>query len=167
MLVEQYGQIIKEARLRKGWRQEDLARKARVSRAVLSRLETGKAKPVQSDTLERLLATLGVHPQLDITGGQMSRRVVRLEQEMRLRDRRERHLRLATTLAGSGPAAAELIARARQRVELWRRDRTCSSFYIDRWSEILALPPPEIARTLSSLGEWEDALLQNSPWPHA
>ena len=167
MLVEQYGQLIKEARLRRGWRQEDLARKAHVSRAVLSRLERGRAKPVQSDTLERLLAALEVRPQLDVTGGRMSRKLVRLEQEMRLRDRRERHLRLAVALAGNSPAAAELIARARRRVELWRRNRTCSPFYIDRWSEILALSPPEIARALSSLGEWEDALLQNSPWPPA
>lgn len=166
MLVEQYGQLIKEARLRRGWRQEDLARKAQVSRAVLSRLEGGRAKPVQSDTLERLLAALGVRPQLDVTGGRMARRLVRLEQEIRLRDRRERHLRIAVELAGDGPTAAQLIARARQRVKLWRRNRTCSAFYIDRWSEILALPPPEIARAMSSLGDWEDALLQNSPWPH-
>lgn len=133
---------------------------------MLSRLERGRAKPVQSDTLERLLAALGVRPQLDVTGGQVARKLVRLEQEIRLRNRRERHLRIAVELAGNDANAAELIARARQRVILWRRNRTCSPFYIDRWSEILALPPPEIARALSSLGEWEDALLQNSPWPH-
>lgn len=163
MLAEQYGKLIKEARRRKGLKQEELARKAQVSRAVLSKLEQGKSKPVQSDTLDRLLAALDVR-QVDVSGAVQSRRLVRLEQEIRRLERRDGHLRLAVTLAGDESAAAALVAKARQRVQLWRRNRSCSPFYIDRWSRMLALPPREIAKEISSLGEWEDAMLQNSPW---
>lgn len=164
MLAEQYGKLIREARLRKGLTQEDLARRAHVSRAVLSRLEQGKSKPVQSDTLDRLLATLELQPQIDPSNGVALRKLARLEHEIKRLERRERHLRLALRIAGDGSAAAALVARARQRVDLWRRNRSCSPFYIDRWSEVLAAPPREIAKKMASLGEWEDAMLQNSPW---
>jgi transcriptional regulator with XRE-family HTH domain len=166
MLAAQYGKLIKEARLRKGLTQEDLAEKAQVSRAVLSKLEQGK-KPVQSDTLDRLLAALEVRPQIDPTGGEALRKLARLEQEIKRLERRERHLRLAVRIAEDESAAAALVARARQRVDLWRRNRSCSPFYIDRWSQALALPPREIAKEMASLGEWEDAMLQNSPWSWA
>lgn len=167
MLAQQYGKLIKEARLRKGLKQQDLAEKAQVSRAVLSRLEQGKSKPVQSDTLDRLLAALDVRPQIDPSSGEALRNLARLEQEIKRLERKERHLRLALRLAEDESAAAALVARARQRVDLWRRNRSCSPFYIDRWSRVLALPPREIAKEMSSLGEWEDAMLQNSPWSRA
>jgi transcriptional regulator with XRE-family HTH domain len=166
MLAAQYAKLIKETRLRRGLTQEDLAEKAQVSRAVLSKLEQGM-KPVQSDTLDRLLAALDVRPQVDASSGVDSRKLARLEQEIKRLERRERHLRLAVCLTGDASAAAALVARARQRVDLWRRNRSCSPFYIDRWSRTLALPPREIAKEMASLGEWEDALLQNSPWPWA
>jgi transcriptional regulator with XRE-family HTH domain len=167
MLAQQYGRLIKEARLRKRFTQEDLARKAGVSRAVLSKLEQGKSKPVQSDTLDRLLAALEVRPQVDSSSGVDSRKLARLEQEIRRLGRRERHLRLAVRLTEDESAAAALVAKARQRVDLWRRNGSCSPFYIDRWSQALALPPREIAKEMASLGEWEDAMLQNSPWSWA
>ena len=166
MLAAQYGKLIKEARLRKGLTQQDLAEKAQVSRAVLSKLEQGM-KPVQSDTLDWLLAALEVRPRVDASGGVDSRKLARLEQEIKRLERRERHLRLAVCLTGDESAAAALVARARQRVDLWRRNRSCSPFYIDRWSRTLALPPREIAKEMASLGEWEDAMLQNSPWSWA
>lgn len=166
MLAEQYGKLIKEARLRMGLTQEDLAEKAQVSRAVLSKLEQGK-KPVQSDTLDRLLAALGIRPRIDAANGKGLRKLARLEQEINRLERRDRHLRLAVRLAEDESAAAALVARARQRTDLWRRNRSCSPFYIDRWSRVLALPPREIAKEMASLGEWEDAMFQNSPWSWA
>jgi hypothetical protein len=96
-----------------------------------------------------------------------SRKLARLEEEIKRLERRERHLRLALCLAADESAAAALVAKARQRVDLWRRNRSCSPFYIDRWSRALALPPREIAKEMASLGEWEDAMLQNSPWSWA
>jgi hypothetical protein len=96
-----------------------------------------------------------------------ARKLARLERERKLEQQRNRHLRLAIKLANDEKAAAMMVAKARARVDLWRRNRSCSAFYIQRWSEILALPPRKIAKAMASLGEWEDALFQNSPWSWA
>ena len=74
---------------------------------------------------------------------------------------------LALRLAGDRAAARKLIARAREVVELWRLNKTCSPLYIKRWSALLALPPVELAKAMASLGEWENALFQNTPWSWA
>ncbi len=68
----------------------------------------------------------------------------------------------------SDPAAAEgLIARAREMLALWQRNGTCSAFYIERWQALLDLPLMEMIKAMQELGEWEEALLQNSPWSWA
>ncbi len=167
MLVDLYGKLIREQRARRGLTQAALAGKARVSRAILSRLEQRKPVPVQSDTLDRLLAALEVQPALDAAARDAARRLARLEQEVRRGEQRERHLRLALELAAGGAAAKAKVAKARERVSLWRAKKTCSPFYIERWSKLLAKPPRVLAREMSSLGEWEDALFQNTPWSWA
>jgi hypothetical protein len=60
-----------------------------------------------------------------------------------------------------------MVAKAQGRVALWRRRKTCSPFYVRRWSALLDLPPRKLAQAMASLGEWEDALFQNSPWSWA
>jgi transcriptional regulator with XRE-family HTH domain len=168
MLAAQYGRLIKDQRIRKGLTQEALAAAAQVSRAVLSRLEQGKPQPVQTDTIERLLSALGVEPLvIDRSVRDDARKLARLEQRNRLVQQRNRHLRLAIELADDERAASAKIAKARERVALWRSKRSCSPFYIERWSRLLALPPRKLARAMVSLGEWEDALFQNSPWSWA
>jgi len=168
MIAVQCGKLIKAERARVGLKQEELAKKAHVSRGVLSRLEQGKPTAVQSDMIDRLLEALEVKPQvLDQAGRNDARRLARLEQELKLRERRERHLRLAHELALDEPAAAAKVARALERVALWRKNKSCSLYYIERWSRLLALPPRQLAREMFSLGEWEDALFQNSPWSWA
>jgi transcriptional regulator with XRE-family HTH domain len=168
VLAEQYGKLIKDQRVRKGLKQEELAEAARVSRAVLSRLEQCKPQPVQTDTIERLLNALEVEPQvLDRSVRDDARKLARLDRERKLEQQRTRHLRLAIELADDEQAARAMVAKARERVDLWRRKQSCSPFYIERWSEILALPPRKITKAMASLGEWEDALFQNSPWSWA
>jgi len=168
MIAEQYGKLIKDQRTRKGLKQEALAEAARVSRAVVSRLEQGKPQPVQTDTIERLLNALGVEAQvIDRSVRDDARKLARLEQQNRLVQQRNRHLRLAIELASDERAAPAKIAKARERVALWRSKRSCSPFYIERWSKLLALPPRKLAKAMASLGEWEDALFQNSPWSWA
>lgn len=165
MLSEQFGKIIRERRIQAGLKQEELAARAKVSRSVVSDLERGKRKAVQSDTVERLFAVLGVQPQvLEQPDRDSPRKLARLQQELKLREQRERHLRLAFELAQDEQAAAGKVAKARERVELWRRKKSCSQFYIDRWSGLLALPPRQLAREMLRLGDWEAALFQNSPW---
>jgi transcriptional regulator with XRE-family HTH domain len=169
MVSEQFGALIRTARLGQGRTQAALAREARVARAVLSRLEQGRPMAVQSDTLDRLLAALAIEPHVSAAAGRDdARRLARLEQELRLREQRERHLRLAHELRQASPAAAKRkIERARRRVALWRAQGTCSPYYIERWSRLLALPPRRLARAMLSLGDWQDALFQNTPWSWA
>lgn len=165
MLSLQAGIMVRNHRALKGWTQEELARNAGVSRTLLSNLESGKARPVQTDVLERLLGALGVEPRL--VGGSLAlelKKQVRAEQQYKLERQRNRHLRIAVTLAADEKLARSMVARARERVELWRDKRSCSPYYIKRWSRLLGLPPRKLAAAMSGLGEWEDAMFQNSPW---
>jgi transcriptional regulator with XRE-family HTH domain len=166
MLAQQLGNMIKDFRVRKRLSQTQLAQSANVSRTVLSRLEQARGAAVQTDTLDRLLRALGVTPQV-IEGPipDAARRLAREEQLRTTESRRTRHLRLAIKLAAESPDASSLVPRARERVELWRRAGTCSRYYIERWAEVLELPPRAMAVAMASFGDWEDAMFQNSPWP--
>ena len=94
------------------------------------------------------------------------RELDRLNQRLTEQNRLVRHLRIALDLV-TRPARERdaLIAGARSVVERWRREQLCSRDYIDRWSEILALPVREMAlRMTSDCDGWGAALRQNSPW---
>jgi transcriptional regulator with XRE-family HTH domain len=164
MLSAQFGALIRRTRLAKGLRQSDLAAAARVSRTVLSKLEHGGSGPVQSDILDRIFAALGLQPQVAADAVPEERRRARLQAQARLAEQRYRHLQLAVRLAAEPRRAKALVRRARAVVDLWRERRTCSPLYIRRWSALLALPPRELARRMASLGDWQDALFQNTPW---
>jgi transcriptional regulator with XRE-family HTH domain len=167
MLSTDFGAQIRNERLAKGWTQAALARAAKVSRTVLSRLEQGTPSPVQTDVLDRLFAALEVQPRLPADPALQARRLARFEQQVKLEEQRNRHLRLALALAGDRALARRLIGKAQNVVDLWRRKRTCSPLYIKRWSALLALPPAELAKAMTTLGEWENAMFQNTPWSWA
>jgi len=94
------------------------------------------------------------------------RRLARASQQLVDKDRLIRHQRLALELLLMPKRKRnELIARARDEVQRWRRDRLCSADYADRWDELLALPVEELARAMTSDElDWGTALRQNSPW---
>lgn len=168
MLAEQFGNLVRDQRARKGLRQVDVARSAGVSRTVLSRLEQGRAQPVQTDVLDRLFHALEMNPHVVARAGPDDTRMqARLELRNKLEQQRVRHLRLALELFDDEVAASIMIRKARETVQLWRCRTTCSPYYIDRWSELLRLPPRRMAKAMASLGGWEDALFQNSPWSWA
>ena len=54
------GERIRIIRERRGWSQNELARRARVTQALISELESGKRKDVTGRTLRRLAESLGV-----------------------------------------------------------------------------------------------------------
>jgi transcriptional regulator with XRE-family HTH domain len=54
-----FGRGVKALRLRKHWRQDDLAAVARVSRGVIARIEQGHAARVTVETLDKVAAALG------------------------------------------------------------------------------------------------------------
>ena len=168
MFAQQAGNIVRDQRIQKGLTQEELARSAGVSRRLVSHLEQGKAPNVQANSLDRLFKALEVKPQvIDRAGSDPARIQARLEHQVRLQEQRDRHLRLAIDLADDEQAAPAMIAKAQERVALWKEKGSCSPFYIDRWSQMLGLPPRKIAKAMASLGDWEGALFQNSPWSWA
>ena len=168
MLAEQFGNLVRDQRACKGLKQADLARSANVSRSVLSRLERGNATAVQTDILDRLFKVLDLSPAIvDRASPDDARKQARLEQEKKQERQRNRHLRLAIVLADDERAARGMIAKAKERVELWRRKGLCSPYYIERWSQLLDLSPRKMAKAMATLGEWEDAMFQNTPWSWA
>lgn len=172
VLSTYFGGLIRKERLARGLTQSEIASLAHVSRSILSRLEQGKPRPVQTDILDRIFLVLGIdptatNPHRAADALLEERRRARLEHRLQLDQQRIRHLRLAAELGGDPIRARRRIAGAKRVVELWARNRTCSPFYIRRWSGLLALPPRELAGKMASLGEWEDALFQNTPWSSA
>lgn len=168
MIAYQSGSLLKELRGRRGLSQAELAASAQVSRTVVSRLEQGKARAVQTDILDRIFRAVGVDLALVVAPGPGDeRRIARLEQQRKLDENRCRHLRLALRLSAGDDTAIALVGRARATVDLWKRNRTCSPHYIERWSRLLELPPRRLAQDMAALGEWENALFQNSPWSRA
>ena len=168
MLAQQAGNIVKNQRVLRGLTQEELARSAKVSRRLVSHLEQGKAPNVQANSLDRLFEALELNPQVvDRLAADPAHRQARLEQQIRLGEQRDKHLRLAIDLADDEQAASAMIAKAQERVALWKEKRSCSPLYIDRWSQVLGLPPQKMAKAMASFGDWENALFQNSPWSWA
>jgi transcriptional regulator with XRE-family HTH domain len=168
MIAQQIGLLIKSQRLAAHLTQSDLAQRAAVSRTTLSRLEGGKAPNVQADVLDRLLASLNIQPRVESSASPSQARLqARQEQNSRLLRQRERHLRLMLTLLCDPTEAPANIDRARAMLDLWRRNRTCSDYFIERWQALLDLPPAQLVQAMLELGDWEDALFQNTPWSWA
>lgn len=169
MLSTLYGSLIRNRRLAKDLTQAEVASLAKVSRTILSRLEQGKPRPVQTDVLDRIFQALGIDPRVnDAQSAEekllVERRRARLVHQMKLDQQRIRHLRLAAGLMIDPIKTRRQIAQARFMVGLWAKNKTCSPLYIRRWAGLLALPPRDLAGRMSSLGEWEDAMFQNTPW---
>jgi len=60
-LVQVFGQRVREVRLKKGWTQEQLALEARVKRAYLSEVESGK-RSVSLPFVEKIAIALECEP---------------------------------------------------------------------------------------------------------
>ena len=97
----------------------------------------------------------------------VERKQARLNHSLIEQNRLIRHQRIAFDLATLPECArAKLILEAHKEVERWKRDQPCSTDYIERWPEILALPPAIMAAAITSDADgWGCALRQNSPWP--
>jgi len=98
--------------------------------------------------------------------GVSARQLARAQQALIEKDRLIRHQRIAFDLA-TLPAAKRdpLIKAARLMVERWRDERLCSSDYINKWEQILSMPPREMAAAMvSDVEGWGASLRQNSPW---
>ena len=70
-----FGAAIRAIRLRGRLRQQDVARKARVSRSTVARIETGSVGTLTVETLERIAAAVGARAELQLRwrGGDLDR----------------------------------------------------------------------------------------------
>lgn len=95
-----------------------------------------------------------------------SRIFARMTQASVEKDRLIRHQRIALDLVlQPASATSALIQQAKSMVTRWRGEDLCSKDYIERWDEILNLPPRKMAETIvSDIDGWGAALRQNSPW---
>lgn len=59
MNLLELGTKIRELRKQRGWTQQNLATKANLSRATLSKLENGYFSKISVTTMENILSTLG------------------------------------------------------------------------------------------------------------
>jgi transcriptional regulator with XRE-family HTH domain len=66
MDVIRMGRTVRALRIRRGWRQADLARHARFSQSLIARIERGGAGRVRVDTLARVVAALDARMALGI-----------------------------------------------------------------------------------------------------
>ena len=66
MTEQRLGSAIRSVRRRKGWSQEELARKAKISQPSVSRLERGHLGPMRLDDIRRVAAALDIR--IDIYG---------------------------------------------------------------------------------------------------
>ena len=170
MILQQLAPHIKSARIALGLSQLILAQRAAVSRTTLSRLEGGKESSTQIDVIERILGALALSPRVEWTPPpvpDMEKRMARLHEQIRMQKIHEKHWRLALDLATRPREMQPHVKAARAQVALWAQNRTCSPHYIRRWSEILNLPLPEMAREMTTLGDWANAMFQNTPWSGA
>jgi transcriptional regulator with XRE-family HTH domain len=87
------GALVREARLRAGLSQRELARRARTSQSVVARIEGGRTQP-GSATLARLLAAAGFELRAELVPAPVPRshmladvaRILALTPEQRLRE---------------------------------------------------------------------------------
>jgi transcriptional regulator with XRE-family HTH domain len=167
MISRSFGKQLRKYRERLHLPQAELARRAHVSRSVISRLENERDSPVQSNVIDQLAAALGTNVQLFLGDQYSPRREERLRQQLLQQQLKERHFRIALDLMANPAAAKRKIQRALKQVQLWEAQKVCSQQYIDRWRGILELKPRELAVAMTSLGDWENAMFQNSPWSFA
>lgn len=164
MLSRQVGREIRNRRAALKIGQEALCAKARVSRSVLSKLENQRGDPVQTDVIDRLLAGLDATLTVRLGDAANGQAEERLRQRLRQEELRQRHLRLALDLCAHPRDARPRIRRALRQVDLWAERKSCSPPYIEGWRKALAGSPRDVALAMTSFGDWENAMFQNSPW---
>lgn len=95
-----------------------------------------------------------------------ARQLARANQAAVEQNRLIRHHKIAFDLAtADDDKRGQLVEGARAVVARWRAERICSADYIQRWEDILSMPPRQMALVIvSDAGGWGPSLRQNSPW---
>ena len=159
-----FGNTFRTLREKKGLSQEAVAKAAGIGRSTLVHLENGA-----DVRLSKIAAVAKVLDTAIETGAEpkalVERRQARQQQAMRMLTLQKTHLRIALELLLEEPAVVAALDDARTMVELWARDKVCSTFYINSWRQILSGSAREVGTALAHIDkQWESALLQNSPF---
>lgn len=66
----------------------------------------------------------------------------------------------------NSPRKDEILQRAAQRIQLWQRDKLCSSYYIRFWSSVVKAGDSETfkAKVLDVSKQRSAAMMQNTPF---
>jgi hypothetical protein len=66
----------------------------------------------------------------------------------------------------NSPRKDEILQRAAQRIQLWQRDKLCSSYYIRFWSSVVKAGDSETfkAKVLGASKRRSAAMMQNTPF---
>lgn len=161
------GGAIRQARAQRGLSQATVAKRIGVSRSTLNHIEHFDGS-LDVGILKIMAAANAVGVQLGLhkePPALLERRLERERAAARVAAVREKHFRIAAALAIGDPAAISALQRARDMVQLWRHNRSCSDEYIRRWSGIVDQPAEEAARGILSIpGDWLNAMFQNTPF---
>ena len=95
-----------------------------------------------------------------------------MEHNQQARSEHQAHLEELESFHGyvyaqlQSPRKDEILKRAAQRIELWRRNRLCSSYYIRFWSSVVSAGDSEVFRTkvLGASKRRSAAMMQNTPF---
>jgi HTH-type transcriptional regulator/antitoxin HipB len=169
-LSKMIGRQARSAREEKGFSIRVAAGKFKCSPRFVHQLEQGKPT-ARMDKVLQMLSGLGlqltVHKKgVDPVAALHWKERIEARAKQRLYEERlgRAHERIAAKLA-LGELEPGAIERARDQVRKWDEHRICSKWYVDRWSEILDGPSPQIASKLLGLDRADaKALFQNTPF---
>lgn len=158
------GPQLRALRVAQGKSQTDVAQAVGISRTTLVNIEKGM--DAQISGYQGVARALGVSLGLGADSVEMAeRRKARQENEAKLAASREKHLKIAALMALGGEPAQKMQSDALHMVALWKEKDLCSPVYIERWSQILDAPSPQVAHNLLAMDEeWGPALRQNTPF---
>lgn len=165
------GDAIRSARVQRGLSQATLAKSIGVSRSTLNHIEHFDVSSPDVGVLKIIAAAQQVGVALSVLKEPavlLERRLERERASAKASAVREKHYRLAAALALADDAAVSSLVRAREMVQVWRKNQSCSEEYIDRWSRIVSHGPKKAAKGMLSIPhDWVNAMFQNTPFSGA
>lgn len=141
--------------------QRDLLRSVWQARAGNADNVTRVKAPGASEARSEQRGSVGTEPTDALDARQMARQQQRKVELQRL----NAHQHIAIELLSQPSRRRALLTAAQQEVQRWEDSALCSSDYIARWREWLALPVAELVPLMCSDAQgWGPAMRQNSPF---
>jgi hypothetical protein len=141
--------------------QRDLLRSVQQARAGNAASVTRVKAPGASEARAEQSGSVGTEPTDALDECHMARKQQRQVELRRL----DAHERIGIELLTQPSRRRVLLTAARREIQRWEDSALCSSDYIARWREWLALPLAELVPLMCSDAQgWGPAMRQNSPF---